>query len=242
LDMKMAINYHQQIPILVKLQEIDSFLAELREKIEKKPQELNEMRLELEEKKKQLGEIEEEIKKIKVEIKEKELELKTGEEEVKRLQGQLMQVKTNKEYKSLLMEIEGKKADNSLIEDNILDLMEEIDKKELELNKERENLKQLEAEYRSEEARIRSEIAEIEKEIQEKEKERQEISSQIDSQLLSIYERLLKNRDGLAIVPVVNDACGGCHLSLRPQIINEIKRKDQLVTCERCSRILYLDE
>jgi len=240
--MKMAINYQQQIPILVKLQEIDSFLADLRNEIERKPLELEELKLRLEEKKKQLDVMQEDIKRIKINIKEKELELKSGEEEVKRLQSQLMQVKTNKEYKSLLMEIEGKKADNSLIEDNILDLMEEVDKKELELNKEKENLKHLEAEYSKEEARIKFEIAKIENQIKDKEKEREEVCSHLDTQLLSIYERLLKNRDGLAIVPVVNDACGGCHLSLRPQIINEIKRKDHLVTCERCSRILYLDE
>ncbi|OQX83110.1 MAG: hypothetical protein B6D53_03105 [Candidatus Omnitrophica bacterium 4484_49] len=240
--MKMAVNYQQQIPILVKLQEIDSFLADLRNEIERKPLELGELKLRLEEKKKQLDVIQEDIKRIKINIKEKELELKSGEEEVKRLQSQLMQVKTNKEYKSLLMEIEGKKADNSLIEDNILDLMEEVDKKELELNKERDNFKHLEAEYSKEEARIKSEIAKIENQIKDKEKEREEVCSHLDTQLLSIYERLLKNRDGLAIVPVVNDACGGCHLSLRPQIINEIKRKDHLVTCERCSRILYLDE
>ena len=238
----MAVNYQQQIPILVKLQEIDSFLADLRNEIERKPLELEELKLRLEEKKKQLDVMQEDIKRIKINIKEKELELKSGEEEVKRLQSQLMQVKTNKEYKSLLMEIEGKKADNSLIEDNILDLMEEVDKKELELNKEKENLKHLEAEYSKEEARIKSEIAKIENQIKDKEKEREEVCSHLDTQLLSIYERLLKNRDGLAIVPVVNDACGGCHLSLRPQIINEIKRKDHLVTCERCSRILYLDE
>ncbi|MCD6080653.1 MAG: hypothetical protein J7J54_04300 [Candidatus Omnitrophica bacterium] len=238
----MAVNYQQQIPILVKLQEIDSFLADLRNEIERKPLELGELKLRLEEKKKQLDVIQEDIKRIKINIKEKELELKSGEEEVKRLQSQLMQVKTNKEYKSLLMEIEGKKADNSLIEDNILDLMEEVDKKELELNKERDNFKHLEAEYSKEEARIKSEIAKIENQIKDKEKEREEVCSHLDTQLLSIYERLLKNRDGLAIVPVVNDACGGCHLSLRPQIINEIKRKDHLVTCERCSRILYLDE
>lgn len=238
----MAVNYQQQIPILVKLQEIDSFLADLRNEIERKPLELEELKLRLEEKKKQLDVIQEDIKRIKINIKEKELELKSGEEEVKRLQSQLMQVKTNKEYKSLLMEIEGKKADNSLIEDNILDLMEEVDKKELELNKERDNFKHLEAEYSKEEARIKSEIAKIENQIKDKEKEREEVCSHLDTQLLSIYERLLKNRDGLAIVPVVNDACGGCHLSLRPQIINEIKRKDHLVTCERCSRILYLDE
>ena len=238
----MAIDYAQQIPILVKLQNIDSLLSELRAEIERKPQELEGIKSELEDKKRQLDKIQEDIKKIKVEVKQKELELKSGENEVKKLQQQLMQVKTNKEYKSLLSEIEGKKADNSLIEDNILDLMEEIDKKEMELNAEKENLKKLEAEYNRQEAKIKSEISEIEKQIQEKQTQRSQIASQVDPQLLAIYERLLKNRGGLAIVPVINEACGGCHLSLRPQVINEIKRKDQLVTCERCSRILYLDE
>jgi hypothetical protein len=49
-------------------------------------------------------------------------------------------------------------------------------------------------------------------------------------------------RDGLALVPLVSDACGGCHRRLPPQVINQVYLKADLVTCESCNRILYFDE
>jgi hypothetical protein len=240
--MKMTIDYKEQIPILVELQKCDSRLMDLEKQKEAKPLELEEVKAKVEKKRDEIASLEQEIKELKVKIKEKELELKSGEEEIKKLQQKLFQVKTNKEYQSLLMEIEGKKADNSLIEDNILELMEEVDKKELQLNEEKGKLKEVEEELRREEKRIADEIKKLEGEIEQEKKKREEIVAKVVPELYDIYSKLLKNRGGVAIVPVVNEACGGCHLSLRPQTINEIKMADRLVTCERCSRILYLNE
>ena len=59
---------------------------------------------------------------------------------------------------------------------------------------------------------------------------------------LEVYERVLDIREGLALVPVLNDSCGGCHRRLPPQVINEVYLKAKLVTCENCNRILYFDE
>ena len=52
----------------------------------------------------------------------------------------------------------------------------------------------------------------------------------------------LKGKEGLAMVPVRQNACGGCHLNLPPQVINEIQMKTELVFCESCARILYIEE
>lgn len=238
----MDIDYKEQIKLLVKLQEHDSAIFSLEEEKEKKPLELEEWKERLAEKEHQLKDIEEKIKRKKLEIKEKELELKSGEDEVKKMQAQLYQIKTNKEYQALLHEIEGKKADNSLIEDQILEAMEELDNLEIELNRENENFKKLQAEYREEENRIRAEIEHLQKKIEQERQARHVLESQVKDSLLQPYERLLKNKKGLAIVPVRNNACQGCYLSLPPQVINEIQMYNKLVTCERCMRILYIDE
>lgn len=240
--MEMALNFKEQISFLVEVQKIDIEISSLEKEKELKPLVLDSYRREIEEKEEELKSLEKEIKSLKVEIKEKELELKSAEEEIKSLHQKLLQVKTNKEYKAILNEITGKKADNSLIEDNILALMEKLDQKELSLNRVKEELKIAEQKFLEEERKVKREIAQLESEIDKKNAQRKEAAVKVEQELLLVYERLLKSRGGIAIVPVINDACGGCHLSLRAQIINEIKKSDKLVYCEGCSRILYLNE
>ena len=56
------------------------------------------------------------------------------------------------------------------------------------------------------------------------------------------YERIIKSKDGLAVVTIANDACQGCFRVMPPQVVNEIKMNDELVFCENCARILYIEE
>ena len=238
----MKIDYNKYIPLLIELQEFDSKLSKLRRNKKSMPLQLEAIRNRIEEKKQDIQSAEEEIKAVKIEIKEKELELHNAEDGIKKFQQQLLQIKTNKEYKALLVEIGGKKADNSCIEDDILDLMDKLDQKELRLNRGKDSLKEIEKKFQQEEARIKKEMQRVEEAIKEEEVKREKIAVKVDSNVLSVYTRLINNQDGLAIVPVIDGACGGCHLSLRPQTINEIKRAQDLVTCERCSRIFYLNE
>ena len=238
----MKIDYNKYIPLLIELQEFDSKLSKLRRNKKFMPLQLEAIRNRIEEKKQDIQSAEEEIKAVKIEIKGKELELHNAEDGIKKFQQQLLQIKTNKEYKALLVEIGGKKADNSCIEDDILDLMDKLDQKELRLNRGKDSLKEIEKKFQQEEARIKKEMQRVEEAIKEEEVKREKIAVKVDSNVLSVYTRLINNQDGLAIVPVIDGACGGCHLSLRPQTINEIKRAQDLVTCERCSRIFYLNE
>jgi predicted nucleic acid-binding Zn-ribbon protein len=68
---------------------------------------------------------------------------------------------------------------------------------------------------------------------------RKTIVPEVPPEPLAAYERVLEIREGLALVPVVGDACGGCNRRLPPQIVNEALLKAKLVTCESCNRILY---
>ncbi|MDP8253049.1 MAG: C4-type zinc ribbon domain-containing protein [Candidatus Kaelpia aquatica] len=235
-------DFKKQIELLKELQGYDLELRDLNFRKEDMPKKLQDFRFGLDQKKEDIDRVEEEVKDLQIKIKDKELELQTAEGGIQKFQQQLLQIKTNKEYKALLSEIEGKKADNSCIEDEILKLMDSMDEIGLSLNKEKDELKKLEGEFQQEEDKVKQDMAVVEQEIKSQKTERGKIAQKVDPETLSIYERLIESKDGLAIVPVIDGACGGCHLSLRPQTINEIKRADGIITCERCSRIFYLDE
>jgi hypothetical protein len=68
---------------------------------------------------------------------------------------------------------------------------------------------------------------------------RQTLIPEVDPKLLSFYERILVGREGLGMVLIDDTSCLGCHMQLPPQVINEVRLREKMVTCENCSRILY---
>ena len=231
-----------QLDILKKLQTIDGELYRLRRQQEEKPKELERASADVAAQEARLRDAEAKLKTLQLTQKEQEVELQTKEANVKKLQGQLFQVKTNKEYSALQREIETLKADNSLLEEAILKTLEAID----QTSKERQEQQRREAEsqqrLRAETARIERELAIIGEQIAQLERSRQTLLPDVPPATLATYERVLELRKGLALVPVMNESCGGCYRRLPPQVINQVYLKAELVTCEQCNRILYFDE
>jgi predicted nucleic acid-binding Zn-ribbon protein len=232
----------EQIRSLIRLQAVDKEIYALREEKEQKPQEIENLKNEFESKKNNLQAIEKDIQNLLKERKDKELELASKEEQVKKLQIQLYQLKTNKEYTAMLKEIEGIKADISLHEDKILEIMDRIEKKQAELNQAKQDLAKEEEIFNNQKNKIELRIKEIEERLATLETQRKEITKEIKPQILMQYERILKNRDGIAIVKVNNSACSGCNMTLPPQVINLIKMYERIISCEVCQRMLYLEE
>ncbi|MCM8791884.1 MAG: C4-type zinc ribbon domain-containing protein [Candidatus Omnitrophica bacterium] len=232
----------EQIRRLIELQNVDSQIFALREEKESKPAEIEALNNAFEEKKKQLTQTEREIQNLLKEKKDKELELTSKEEQIKKLQIQLYQLKTNKEYTAMLKEIEIAKADISLQEDKILEIIDKIDIKQKELQQEKENLAEEEKNFNREKNKIEIRIKEIEERLATLEIKRKDIVADIQPQILMQYERILKNRDGLAIVKVNNNSCEGCNMTLPPQMVNLIKMYERIISCEICQRMLYIEE
>lgn len=235
-------NVQEQIVTLVKLQELDSQIYGLRQEKEKKP-EIKEI---LKDEFAQQGELlkakQEQLKVNQLKHKEHELDLGKKEEDVKKKQSQLLQIKTNKEYVAMQREMEGLKADNSILEDSILGLMDTIDTLKQELEKEKQNLTLEEKKFKDESVKVDQEVKEIDQKLLALDGQRKEIAVLIDKNLLTQYERILNAKAGLALVPAVGESCGGCHQIVPPQVVNEVRMKDRIVTCQFCARLLYYSE
>ncbi|MBU1925891.1 MAG: hypothetical protein KKB82_08245, partial [Candidatus Omnitrophica bacterium] len=94
--------------------------------------------------------------------------------------------------------------------------------------------------FKGEKAHIELEMKELKEKLDGLEAQRKRIiSSSIKPEILTLYERILENKGELAIVPVKGEACAGCFMAVRPQVLNELKL-GKLLTCETCSRILYV--
>jgi len=238
-----TLNIKEQIKQLVSLQDVDGKIYALKTAKDELPQEIASLQKSFEEKKAHLNSLEDRSKALAVRRKEKELELSSQEENVKKLNSQLFSLKTNKEYQTMLEQIAGGKADNSVREEEILKIMDEQDVIKAETTKEKARLSEEEKKFLEQKKKVEERVKELEVAINDLTAKGKQIIPFIDKRIYAIYERILKALNGLALVKVDNKyTCQGCFISVTSQVVNEIKMLDKLVTCESCARILYLEE
>ncbi|MFC1623887.1 zinc ribbon domain-containing protein [Candidatus Omnitrophota bacterium] len=240
--MSQARTIKEQIGSLKGLQVIDKEIYALNTEKKDIPGEIESIEKSLESKKTGIKQAEESLKTSQVKLKEREVDLQQKEEQVKKLQLQLYQLKTNKEYATMTAEIEGIKTDNSLVEEEILKLMDEIEMAKKKLIEEKDLFKKEESSSQKQKGLINERVKEIDSRLSELSSQREKIVPDIEINLLARYDRVLENKNGLAIVPIDDGACGGCHMNLPPQVISEAKLKEGIIVCSSCSRILYVDD
>ncbi len=230
------------LKILCQIQQIDLELKDLQSKLDNIPLQISRWKDELENYKKEITENKKEIEKSTIETKEKEIELNSNQETLKKYNAQLYVVKTNKEYSSLLHEIEEIKRKNSHIEDDILESMETIDSKEKELKEKRKKSEELQEEFNRREKEEKGKEKDLNEKLAQKKNEREKVIVNTEQSLLAKYQRISKSKDGLAIVSLIGNCCGGCNVEIPRQTRNEIKLGSKTITCEGCGRILYCEE
>jgi uncharacterized protein len=205
--MTTAIN--EQIKILIELQKIDHEHHKLKKELAEQPALQKEVELAFEKKKAHLKAAEDALKAVQLKQKQKESDLAAREDKISKLNSQLYAIKSNKEYTAMEMEIKGMKADKSLLEEEILGFFDTVEQAKTAVAKEKEALSGEEKKFKEELEVLKKQAAGIEAQAKELEEKRKQYTPNIEPRFLSQYERLLKGLDGLALVPVVNNSCGG---------------------------------
>lgn len=229
------------LEILKQAQEIDREIYGIREKISTIPETLHRLNAGFESEKGRLDALAAKLKEIQLRQKQKEGELSEKETLIRKYDSQLSQVKTNKEYSAVQQEISSLKADRSILEDQILSLLEEGDAVQQGVRQERERLSQVEKETLEKKEELAGQEQTLKVSLAALTEKRNQIVSGVSPEARELYDKIIERKEGLALVPVEGEACGACRMEIRPQLLNEIRLKEALVVCEICSRILYLD-
>lgn len=231
-----------QIAKLIRVQEKDMLIKALTHELIDLPKNLAGLKQEFENSGKAVQDAKKLIKSLQVDRKKRELDVEAAQEKKQKYEAQLMKVKTNQEYKSLEKEIYGIKMDVLKIENEILDIMENIETEE-------KFFKEKEAAYKEEEEKIRTREREIQDQIKQSEEdlktvrsERETLVQDVDGAVLKRYEKIITRVSGKAIVPIRDRNCKGCFTTLPPQVVVDVRRGNQLTTCENCGRILVVEE
>jgi uncharacterized protein len=230
-----------ELKTLIELQEHDSRLARLEAEAARLPRRIEAIQASIAE-----AQTAVEATKVKGDATRKNLRAKEKDLEVvaakrSKADAHLWEVKTNKEYSAVLVEIEDIKQEKARTEEEILALMEMQERLTVEVREAEARLKTREEQGSQDEAAVRRQLATVEAELAGVRDERASLARGVPANVLADYERILKARGGLAIVPVMTGFCGGCRVTIRPQALQEL-RGATLMRCESCGRYLYWSE
>lgn len=183
--------------------------------------------------------IQREIKEFQNAVGQKQHEIADAEASVERYKAQLNDVKNNREYDTLTKEIEFQELEIELCNKKIKEAVVKIEECKRDLEKTEQSISEREEDLNEK----RDELDEIMQETREEEEKlkakAKDLETKIESRLLTSFKRIRKNaRNGLGIVYVQRDACGGCFNKIPPQRQLDIKMHKKIIVCEYCGRIM----
>lgn len=224
---------------LIRLQQLESAADEARRKIADYPARTQALDARLQAARDVLADIKARLAVASDKRRAEEKEVAGVQTRLAKYKDQLLEVKTNREYTAMLHEIETAQNDIRTREDRILEVMMESDELNAGIKTSEAELKAIEKEVAAERATLDAEMAALQGEIDRTTAERETLVVDIDRRVLSIFETTAKGRKGVAVAEAKDGLCTICHVRLRPQVFNEVRKNESIIQCDSCRRILY---
>jgi len=227
------------LKLAVRLQEIDNRLAELAREIATLPKHIAEIEKKLGSHERKLDADRAALAANQKERKKCETDIPAQEQKISKLKDQMLSTKTNEQYRAFQNEIEFCQKEIRRLEDRILESMAESEPLEKNVKAAEAALKEEKAQVEAEKNVARERTAVDQKASHELLAERASIAKEVTPATYQQYERVRKGRRGIAVAEVVDGRCTACHMVLRPQYYQDVKRTEKILFCESCQRILY---
>ena len=205
-----------------------------------------ELPLEVQDLEDEIAGLETRIENLKVELGEldktsstRKMDIKKAEEALKKYSEQLDNVRNNREYDALSKEIEFQKLEIELQEKRIREAQKAKAEKEALMEESKKRYEDKVSDLEAKKGELNDIINETHKDEESLQTKSEELAATIDERLLTAYRRIRSNaRNGLAVVTVDRDACGGCFNKIPPQRQLDIRSRKKIIVCEYCGRIL----
>jgi len=229
----------EQLVLLIELQKMESTAGSITARKKNLPIQMAELETKFKEYHTSVETVREQLEGLRKRRRDKDNQLHIGQETLKRTRERLLDVKTNKEYQSILKEIETFETKNSHMEDEIISLLDELDLLEKAVKTREEELEAQCCRYEEEKTKMTEELSSLAGELDVCVRKSGELKKNISADILRKYEQIKNAARGVAVVSCWKEICNGCHMFIPPQLYNELQKSVVLVTCPNCSRIIY---
>ena len=228
-----------QLRALIDLQVVDTRIAGLEAEVAKLPAQIAAIHAAIDEARKAVDGLKARLDVSRKSQRAREKDLEDNRVKRQKYEGQLYQVKTNKEYSAVLVEIEEVKQEKSRIEEDILSLMESQERLAAELKDAESRLEAARERGQERGGHPRERLRGVEVDLAVVRSERTDLARHLPPSVLDDYDRILRHR-GVAVAEVTKpNSCGGCRVTITPQRLQELRQQSALIHCESCGRYLY---
>ncbi|MBV9243002.1 MAG: hypothetical protein JO314_13440 [Acidobacteria bacterium] len=160
---------------------------------------------------------------------------------LERAERNLKHAQNQKEYETAMREVDALQKQIATFETQIVESMEQVEGVDKELEERADEINTLDSKREAAIQEFDSQLAAEKAEFDSETAHRSAAFATLPDRLAAVYDRLAsRSRDGIAVAEVVNGACSACHMSLRPQVQVEVRKGQEIIVCESCSRILYV--
>jgi len=224
---------------LIALQRLDSAAEAARKKLDAEPEHELALQSRLEGAKARLAAAKEQLAANVAARREIDKELAVHQGRLSKFREQAMAVKTNQEYHAIQHEIAHAQAAIKAHEDRMLDHMLEADELSASVKKAEAELAAEQKAIDTDRRTMKAEHGELQAALEHMTAERAAVVAALDKQVLATFEQVSRKRGGVAVSEAKDGICTICHVRLRPQVFNTVRRNDQILQCDHCNRILY---
>lgn len=235
----VEIPVEEKLRLLFEMQSVDSEIDKIKILRGELPLEVQDLEDELAGLQTRISNFEEELANLDESIAKKKNDIVEAQSLIKKYQDQQMNVRNNREFDSLSKEIEFQTLEIELCEKRIKEFTFQLKERKEQLEESKSLLEERKGDLETKKEELDTIVSENQKEEEELIARSEEFQNKIEHRLYSAYKRIRKNaRNGLAVVPVERDACGGCFNKIPPQRQLDIKSRKKIIVCEYCGRIL----
>ena len=224
---------------LIRLQDIETRVAEARKRIAEAPGEIAALDARLTASRDAVAAAREAATHNQTARRTLDRDLLAAQQRLSKYKEQLMEVKTNAEYHAMQHQLSAASAEVGKVEEHIIANMLDADEVNARLKAAEAALKTDENGLAKERAAIQADVRDRQRVLDESVDERRAVVPEISRSHLEMFERVLKARQGIAVAKAIDGHCSICHVRLRPQVYNTILRNEAIVQCDHCQRILY---
>lgn len=226
---------------LIDLQTTDSNIRRLRKTIETADQRRAEIQQEFEQHASSIREIQARRDSLRAEHADLERQAAENRVYLERAERNLKHAQNQKEYETAMRETDSLQKQITTFETQAIEKLAEVEEVENSLKERSEEIDTLESKREAALADFDSEVAAAKSELDVAAAHREKVFTTLPKNFASVYDRLVqRSKDGIAVAEVVNGSCSACFMALRPQMQLEVKRGDAIITCENCTRIMYI--
>jgi len=233
----------QKLRALYELQQVATSIDKIKILRGELPLEVQDLEDEIEGLQTRLTKYQEDIENLEKSIAAKKSEIQNAKDMIKKYEEQQNNVRNNREYDSVSKEIEFQTLEIELCEKRINEFSVQIKEKSEIINESQTVLGERTGDLDTKKTELNDIVSETQKEEEQLENKASDIQDMLDDRLKTAFNKIRANaRNGLAVVQVERDACGGCYNKIPPQRQLDIASRKKIIVCEYCGRILVDDQ